>query len=170
MANNNEGLRRFSGQYGKAIRDGVVLSEAVEVSGAIDLNRIEVPLVGQNKMGYKAGRETREGTIRIQKIDSAWETEMWEYLDLRRRYLNGTTAERPVLRTFNLKVEIKDPEAFQDEVWQLSGCQIWRLPLGFSITDDLLERELPMTWDSEDPLSAFTLSAAGAPVTYQRPA
>jgi len=160
MASVTEALRRFGGMYGQAYRDGEPLSEAVEVTGAVEVNRIEVPLVGQTKQGYKPGRESREGTMRIQKIDSKWELELYRFLSqslATRRANRGATT----LRTFDLSLRIDDPEAYDYEEWQLENCQIWRMPLGFSITDDIIDRELPITWENERPLHAFEVDGAG---------
>ena len=174
MAGITEALRRFGGMYGSAWRDQVQLAEAVEVTGAVEVNRIEVPLVGQTKTGYKPGRETREGTLNVQKIDAKWELEMFRFLNAslaarRAARPNGvlplTSLANATLRTFDLKIEVDDPEAGY-EAWQLENCQIWRMPLGFSITDDIINREFPFTWESERPLSAFTYNAQGQAVPY----
>jgi hypothetical protein len=148
--------------YGSAWRNGLILSEVIEVSGAVEVAQIDVPLVGQTKMGHKPGRETRSGTLRIQKIDSKWEIEIWELLsqNLRTRRSNrdrGVPNQRP----FQLQVEYDDPDALGIEKWVLEGCLIWRLPLGFSIGDDIVEREFPFTWEKETPLYAFTTKIAG---------
>ena len=37
----NEALYRFGGMYGSAWRDGQMLAEVVEVTGAAEVNRIE---------------------------------------------------------------------------------------------------------------------------------
>lgn len=164
MAGVTDALRRFGGMYGEAYRDQELLSEAVEVTGAVEVNRIEVPLVGQTKQGYKPGRESREGTMRIQKIDSKWELELYRFLSTslaQRRANRGQS-----LRTFDLSLRIDDPEAYDYEEWQLENCQIWRMPLGFSITDDIIDRELPLTWENERPLHAFTVDAAGTPTVF----
>ena len=61
-------------------------------------------------------------------------------------------------------MKIDDPEALGIERWQLDGCRIWRLPIGFNIGDELLEREYPLTWENERPLTAFrTKAGAGEP-------
>ena len=152
----NEGLWRFGGMYGGAYRDGKLLAEAVEVSGSVQINRLEVPLVGATKTGYKPGRETREGTIRIQKIDSRWELEIFEFLtqSLAKRRQNRD-AGIPNLRPFQLQLEFDDPDALGYEAWQLEGCLLWAMPIGYSVTDDIVEREFPLTWERETPLSAF---------------
>ena len=170
MAGISDALRRMGGMYGSAWRDGVQLSEAVEVSGAVEVNRIEVPLVGQTRQGYKRGRETREGTLRIQKIDAKWELEIYAFLSVglaTRRAARGTA--QAAMPTFDLKVEMDDPDAYGYEAWQLENCQIWRMPLGFSITDDILEREFPLTWENERPLNAFTYDAKTGTVAQYVP-
>lgn len=169
MAGITDALRRMGGMYGQARRGGSLLAEVVEVTGAIEVNRIEVPLVGTTKQGYKPGRETREGTLNIQKIDAKWELEIYQFLSqslASRRAARGTPAA--TLRTFDLILEIDDPEAYGAEKWQLENVQIWRLPLGFSITDDILNREFPITWESETPVSAFTVNDQGV-VTQRAP-
>lgn len=158
----SQGLYRFSGIYGRAYRDSELLTDVVEVSGAVDLNRIDVVLPGQSRQGYKPGRQTREGTIRIQKIDTKWEWEVYQYMKLddterRRRRDRG----EPSIRPFSIVFEYDDPDALGIESWQLDGCLIWRLPLGFASTDDLVDREFPLTWEDEQPIFAFSAVRAG---------
>lgn len=163
MAGITDALRRMGGMYGSAWRDGSQLAEAVEVSGAVEVNRIEVPLVGQTKQGYKPGRESREGTLRVHKIDTRWQMEIHGFLSQSladRRAARGTPAA--TLRTFDLKLEIDDPEAYGYEAWQVENVQIWRMPMGFSITDDILELEFPITWENERPLNAFKVEPNGS--------
>lgn len=152
----NEGLWRFGGMYGSAWRDGRQLAEAVEVTATVEINRLEVPLVGTTKQGYKSGREAREGTLRVQRIDSSWELEIFRFLSqgLEQRRRNRD-AHRPNLRPFSLYLEFDDPDALGYEAWQLEGCLLWRMQLGFAITDDIVEREFPLTWEKETPISAF---------------
>ena len=162
----SEALQRFGGMYGSAWRDGVLLAEVVEVTGAVEVNRIEVPLTGQTKQGYKPGRETREGTLRFQKIDTKWELEIKETIgtSLAQRRQNRN-AGIPNIRAFSLQIEHDDPDALGYEKWQLDGCIVWRLPLGFSITDDIVDRELPLTWEDETCLFGFkkVIGAGGMP-------
>ena len=152
----NEGLWRFGGMYGSAWRDAAMLTEVVELTAAVEINRLEVPLTGTTKQGYKPGRESREGSLRFQKMDTAWELEVYHFLsmsleDRRRNRDEGN----PSLRPFQLQMEFDDPDALGYEAWQLEGCLLWRLPLGFSITDDIVDREIPLTWEVETPLDTF---------------
>lgn len=166
----NPGLFRYGGMYGAAYRAGELLSEVIEVNGNSEINRIEVPIVGSTKQGYKPGREARDGTLRLQKVDTKWEMEVYQFLSasLQLRRWNRDHG-RSNLRPFNIELEYDDPDAVGIEKWQLAGCLIWRLPLGFSITDDTVEREYPLTWESETPIYAFravrTTTAAGTVIT-----
>ncbi len=155
----NDGLYRVGGMYGAAYRDGKLLADVVEVTAAVEVNRIEVPLVGSTKQGYKPGRESREGTIRIQKCDDAWELEVYKYLSQGLAERRANRGKAAGLRPFSLVLEFDDPDALGYSSWQLDGCLLWRMQLGFSITDDIIDREFPMTWESETPLSAYRKTA-----------
>jgi hypothetical protein len=161
------GLYRVGGMHGAAYRDGVILTDMVECTVNVEVNRIEVPLVGQTKQGYKPGREQREGTIRIQKVDTRWELEVFQFLTQtldERRAARGT--RNAGLRPFQLQLEFDDPDALGIEKWQLNGCLLWRLPLGFQITDDIIEREYPLTWESEFPLKSYRRTGALDPTSH----
>jgi hypothetical protein len=151
-----EGLLVFSGMYGSAWRDGKLLADVIECSGAVEINRVDVPMVGTERLGHKPGRQTREGVMRVQKRDASWETEVYNFLsqslDERRAARDAGKAQ---MRPFSLVLEYDDPYALGRERWQLDGVLIWRLPMGFSIGDDQVEREFPITWETERPLETF---------------
>lgn len=158
-----DALKRYGGMYGEAWDgNGNCLYEAVEVGAAKDIGRIEVPLVGTTRVGFKRGRESNEGSLRVQKIDAKWELFVWKFTSQslrQRREARGTPDAG--IPTFTLKLVHDDPDAGGREVWQLDGCQIWRLTLGISITDDIVEREYPLTWEEEYPLEAYEYDAQG---------
>jgi hypothetical protein len=109
-------------------------------------------------MGVKPGRETREGTFSIQKIDTHWEKYIHSYMSeslAARRALRGTVAG--TMRSFSMQVWLDDPDALGAEVWQLSGCLIWDLPLGFNITDDVIDKSLSFGWENEKPLQTYEI-------------
>lgn len=150
-----ESLRRFGGMFGSAFKDGVQMLDLVEVSGATDVNRIEMPMVGRTRLGYKRGRESNEGTLRVQKFDSTWEVFVHQFVSqtLEDRYENPGQS----IPTFDLKIQYHDPDTYGKEVWQLEGCQIWRLPLGFDVTEDIVQREYPLTWEEATPIETFVV-------------
>lgn len=152
----NEGMYRFGGMFGYVAIDGHIRAEITELSATVEIARIDVPLVGSTRLGHKAGRESREGTFRVQKIDTYWENEVYKYLsqNLATRRAQRGTADG-AMRPFDIQVYLDDPDALGREVWTLKGCLIWRMPLGFSIGDDLLDREFPFTWETETPEETF---------------
>lgn len=163
----NEGLFRITGMWGEA-RDasGRLLAEVTEVTATAEINRIEVPLVGTMRQGYKPGRITREGTFRVQKIDSKWELAVYEFISTtlsERRAARGTSES--YLKPFSLIIGYDDPEALGVEKWRLDGCLLWRLPLGFNIGDDIRDLEFPFSYEQETPLSAFAQTGATNPET-----
>lgn len=165
----NEGLWRFSGMYGEARRDGAFLGDVTEVSGTVEIQQIEVPLVGRLQTQHKRGRETRTGTLRVQKMDAKWEMEIYralsQSLDDRRAIRDLPANQKPTVipgAPFSLIIDYDDPDALGVERWQLDGVQLWRLTLGFAMTEDLVEREYPMTWERETPLDAFVADTSTA--------
>lgn len=164
---NNEALFRMSGMWGEA-RDlsGRLLAEVTAVSATAEIGQIDVPLVGTNRSGYKPGRVTRSGSFSIQKIDAHWELEVYRLVSAdveSRRAMRGTADS--ILKPFSLVVGYDDPEALEEEKWQLNGCLLWSLPLGFSIGDDIRDLEFTFTYESEQPLKAFELTGATNPET-----
>jgi hypothetical protein len=167
---NNPGLFRFTGMWGQAEdAQGNLLAEVTEVSATAEINRMEVPLVGTNRQGYKPGRITREGTFRVQKIDSKWEMQVWEFISTslkdRRDARGGPDS---FLKPFSLVIGYDDPDALGAEKWRLDGCLLWRLPLGFNIGDDIKDLEFPFSYENETPLKTFeilqnTVSEHGLP-------
>lgn len=165
----SEGLYRLSGMYGYVIMDGFVRAEITNVAATITIAKIEMPLVGATRMGIKPGRETREGTFNVQKVDTHWEKYIYGYLSQslsQRRAARGTQAG--MMRSFSMQVWLDDPDALGFEVWQLNGCLIWDLPLGFNITDDVIDKSFSFGWETERPLESFEIVQGQTnPVTGQ---
>ena len=169
MSGSSEGLYRFSGMYGYVIMDGAVRAEITGVTATITIAKIEIPIVGSTKMGIKPGRETREGTFTVQKIDGYWENYVYGFLNQnlqQRRDNRGTAAG--VQRSFTMQVWLDDPDALGREIWSLQGCLVWDLALGFAITDDSIEKSFTFGWETEVPLESFEIVPNGInPVTQQ---
>ena len=156
----NPGIWRFTGMWGEAMDvAGNLLAEVTEVSANAEVNKMEVPLVGTNRQGYKPGRVTREGTFRVQKIDTKWELQVYSFISTslaKRRAARGTS--KSYLKPFSMKIGYNDPEALGYERWRLDGCILWRLPLGFNIGDDIKDLEFPFSYERETPIAAFHLT------------
>jgi hypothetical protein len=165
----NDALWRVGGMHGRVLdMNGNVVHEAVEVTANTEIDRIAVPIVGTGITGYKPGRESREGSITIQKLDTAWEMSIYRYLSQtldERRAKRGTPDA--MMKPFSIILEHDDPSALGREQWQLDGCLVWALRLGINVGDELVQRELPLTWERETPLHAFertgTMNANGLP-------
>jgi hypothetical protein len=171
--NLNESLWRFSGQSGRALDlNGNLLHEVVTVDATVQVDRVNVPLAGSRRTGHKPGRLTREGTLTVQKLDTAWEMSIYNWLSQTAEQLrqNRGTA-LAFMRPFSVILDHSDETALGYEQWQLDGCLIWALPMGMNIGDDIVQREFPLTWEAERPLHAFqrtgAVDANGVPaVTY----
>jgi hypothetical protein len=137
-----------------------MLTDVVRVTATIARNRIEVPLVGQQRIGYKPGRQSMEGSIAFQKIDTGWELRVYEAMTLD---VDALRAARDAGRfgeldgLFNLKLTEDDPHSFGKEVWQLRDCQIWQMEITMDTAEDFKQRELPLTIGSVNPLRTFTV-------------
>jgi Phage tail tube protein len=153
----NEALWRYGGMHGRVLDlNGNLLHEAIEVQAEVQVDRINVALAGTTRTGYKPGRETREGSITVQKLDTAWEMNLHRWVNLsadQRRELRGTPTA--LMRPFSLIIEHADPGALGYEQWQLDGCLIWSMNIGMNIGDDVRTNQLPLTWERETPLHAF---------------
>jgi hypothetical protein len=63
-----------------------------------------------------------------------------------------------MMRAFAMQVFLDDPDALGYEVWQLNGCLIWDLALGFDITTDVIDKSFTFGWESEKPLESFEIN------------
>lgn len=151
-------LRRYGGMWGSAWRDGQMLTDVVQVTGTTQRGRIEIPLVGRQRVGYKPGRLSSEGSIAFQKVDTGWELDVYNAMtldvdEMRRRRDAGQFGTLD--GTFDLTLKHDDPHAFGKEVWILENCQIWQLDVGINVTDDFIQREIPLTYDVAKPQKTF---------------
>jgi hypothetical protein len=162
----------MGGMYGSCWRDGQLLTDVVLVQGTADIQQVQVPLVGQTRMGFKPGRVTRSGNLRYQKVDGHWEKMVWDYISTTLEQRRAARdAGNPGLPNFDIQLEIDDPDALGIEKWTLTGCQIYRMSLGFDINQDLTEIDIPFTWEDETPVYLFTkdVNAAGVAVASWYP-
>lgn len=148
--------RRMDGMYGEAYRDGRFLADVIEVTGTVSIDRREIPIAGSVNTHYKRGRVSREGTLRYQQVDSRWLQEFLAFtsLSLAERRAARDRGEYPSA-AFDLMLVIDDPEAWGKESLMLYGVIMWNASIGFSISD-LLEREVPITWEDEELIGAVS--------------
>lgn len=155
---------RIDGAYGEAYRDGKWLADVVEVSGTITIDRVEVPMAGSVSTGYKRGRVQREGNLRFQKVDDRWEREFMAFssLSLAQRRA-ARNAGNSVGAPFALQVTIDDPEAIGASSYMFYNVTLWGMPMGYSISD-MQEKQVPITWDSEELLEGIDIIGAVDPI------
>lgn len=154
-------LRRMGGMWASVWDDtGSMLTDVVRVTATVARNRIEVPLVGQQKIGYKPGRISMEGSLAFQKVDTGWELRVYNAMTLD---VDALRAARDAGQfgeldgTFNLKLSQDDPHAFGKEVWQAIGCQLWQMELTVDTSEDFVQREIPLTLGDVKPIKTFTV-------------
>lgn len=151
-------LRRYGGMWGSAWRDGRLLTDVVQVTATTQRARIEIPLVGQQRVGWKPGRMSSEGSIAFQKISTDWELDAYNAMSLDVEALRAARDQGnfgTLDGTFDLLLKQDDPHAFGKEVWQVVGCQIWQMDIGINNTDDFIQREIPLTFDEAKPVRTF---------------
>lgn len=177
-----DALKRMGGMYGSAWINGVMQTDVIECVPTVEIQRQTIALVGNQSEGYKPTRATRSATLRTQKIDSRWQTfvynQLAQSLDNRRWWRDnprGNPANAPggtaaPATQFNLKLAIDDPDAYGYEAWQLNGCRIWSFGMGSTQSDDHIENDYPMTWTSETPLATFSVTPGQASAGNGTPA
>lgn len=156
---NLRGTARRLGRGGTAYRDGRMLGEVIAVEWDVEAERITVLIAGGWRDEAVAGAETRNATLRMQDIDDRWRLEAWRFFAARRQ---GIFAQPP---EFDLVTKLASPGAPDETRWQLLGCQIFSYSGGYSNEDDVLTREIPMSFRDDNPLHAFQYGDTGIIVT-----
>lgn len=151
---------RRLGRGGTAYRDGRMLGEVIAVEWDVEAEQIEVLIAGGWRNERVAGAETRNATLRMQDIDDRWRLETWRFFAARRR---GDTTVQPPL--FNLVTKLASPGAPSETRWQLLDCQTFSYSGGYSNEDDVLTREIPLSFRDDNPLHAFEYGDSGIVIT-----
>lgn len=155
----NEALWRFGGMHGRVLdQTGKLLHEAVQLTADVNIAKITVALAGTDRTGFKPGRQTREGTLTVQKLDTAWEMNIYRWMRLtldEQRAQRAAGQGEGLMRPFTLLIVNDDPGALDYEEWQIDGCLIWQMSIGMNIGEDLMQKQIPITWQQERPLHAF---------------
>lgn len=150
-------LRRFGGMWGSAWENGQMLTDVVRLTATVQRGRIEIPLVGQETVGYKPGRRTQEGSLAFQKVDTGWELRVYNAITMDIDALRAArdAGDFSQLGTFDLLLKHDDPHSFGKEVWSVTGCMLWQFDLGIDTTEDFVQREIPLTFEKAEPVKTF---------------
>lgn len=156
---NLPGTARRLGRGGTSYRDGRMIGEVIAVEWDVEAEQIEVLIAGGWRNERVAGAETRNATLRMQDIDDRWRLEAWRFFRDRKQ---GLAVQPP---EFDLVTKLSSPGAPDETRWQLLGCQIFSYSGGYSNEDDVLTREIPMSFRDDNPLHAFEYGDTGIIIT-----
>jgi hypothetical protein len=142
--------RRVDGQWGEVWHQGVYQGDILEITGRIAIERREIPRAGTNNVAFRRGRVSREGSFRVGKVDSRFEKFILDMagISVQQRRAARDQAVDLFPETWFM-VRIDDPDSWGAEELQLLGVRFWEIPIGFTM-GDLLEREIPFTWEEEN--------------------
>lgn len=141
--------RQIDGNYGEIFHNGHFQADLRDFSGRLAIERREIPRAATNTMVYRRGRITRDGSVRIGKVDSRWENVFVQYANMsaeekRQRRAAGI----PIIVDSQLLIKLDDPESWGAEEMVLFGVKFWEVGIGFTM-DTLTERDIPVTWQAE---------------------
>jgi Phage tail tube protein len=147
--------REVNSEWGQLWVNGFYQQDLVAFTGTAAIGRTEVAVAGSDTTVYRTTRQTRDGTISYRKSDSRW-----EYLIL--TYMGLSANDKRALRAqgidpfpqIQLLVVLDDPDSWGAEILQLNGVRMWSMPLGYTGAD-IIQRDIPVTWDSEQLLLAI---------------
>lgn len=159
---NLKARHRRSGRAGTVWNAGKMLGEVTAIEWDTEIEQVPVTIPGRWQDGTKPGGEARRGTFRHQDIHDKWARIVWRFLKARREGDRKVAAEFPV---FDLIVQIDDVGAPAKTRWLLRDCQLYSYGKGFSSEEQLLVRDVPFTFEDDEPLDSFEYTDAGV-VTY----
>ena len=155
--------REVNSEWGQLWINGHYQQDLVAFTGTAAVGRTEVAVAGNDKTVYRTTRQTRDGTLSYRKADSRW-----EYLIL--NFMGLTANDKRALRAqgidpwprLQLLIVLDDPDSWGAEILQLDGVRLWSIPLGYTGAD-IIQRDIPVTWESEQLLLAIPRPGAADP-------
>lgn len=158
---NLPGYTRRSGKSGSVWENGRMLGEVIQVEWNVAIAQIPVVITGAWRTDHKPGGEERAGTFRVQDVHDHWALRVYRFLVARRSGDRASAA----FPEFSIVTKLDDIGAPAETRWQLDGCQLFQFAGGFNQEDDLITRDIPFTFRSERPLTAFEYGDAGLTTT-----
>lgn len=150
---------RRSGRAGTVWMNGKMLGEVVGVEWDVEIEQIPVAIPGTWTDGTKPGAEARRGTLRMQDVDDRWRRMVWGYIQARRQGNRALAAQFP---EFDLVTQIDDIGAAGVTRWSLTGCNLFQYSGGFGQDEQILNRDIPFSFDDDHPLDSFEYTEGGA--------
>lgn len=155
---NLKARHRRSGRAGTVWQNGKMLGDVTSIEWGTEVEQIPVTIPGRWSDGTKPGGEARRGTFRHQDVDDKWARIVWSFLKARREGDREAAAEFPV---FDLIVQIDDVGAPAKTRWLLRECQLYAYGKGFSSEEQLLTRDVPFTFEDDEPLDSYEYAESG---------
>jgi hypothetical protein len=160
---NLKARHRRSGRAGTVWDSGKMLGEVVSVEWEVEIEQVAIQIPGKWQDEFKPGGEARRGTFRFQDIDDRWRRMVWGFLQARK---NGDRAAAAQFPTFDIITQIDDVGSPGITRWAIRGCQLFSYSGGFSQDDDQLIRDVPFTFEEDDPIDSFVYTDSGI-ATFQ---
>lgn len=145
--------RRIDGSYGEIWHEGKYQGDIASFTGRIAIERRQIQRAASMDVVFRRGVVTREGTLVINKVDSRFEAKFFSFLNKtvqqRRADRNSGVATWP---DTDFIVVLDDPDSWGAEKLHVQGVKLWEIGLGFA-PGDYTDRDLPITWQRENPLT-----------------
>lgn len=153
---------RRQGRGGHTFNEGgQFLGNVTACEWSVEADQVDVLIPGSWQNAQIPGAEARRGTIRYQDVDDFYRMLVYDFFNKRRAGDFAATA--PVFNVQTLLIG-----GALNSKWGLYGCRLYSYDGGYASADDVMERELAMTFDSDTPLEAFQYTSSGA-VAYTLP-
>lgn len=159
---NLKGSQRRSGRAGTVWIEGKMRGEIAACNWSVEVEQIPVAIPGKWQDETKPGAEARRGTFTYSDVDDHWRRYVWSWLQARKQRDRNRAAQFP---TFTIVTQIDDIGAPAKTRWAVRGCQLFVYEGGYSQDDALLARDVPFTFDDDEPLDSFEYAPGGV-VTY----
>ena len=129
--------RTILGSYSKLIMDGEWQTNSTGVEATVNMDKIDINVMGDNWTRKKRGQLSGEGSMRGIKVTSKMIQQGFE--------------------RFELIVSLEDPEAFGHERVRLMNCMADTIQLANVTAGEIIEEDTPFTFEHFellDPVSA----------------
>ena len=155
--------REVNSEWGQIWINGYYQQDLVGFTGTAAIGRNELAVAGSDKTVYRTTRQTRDGTLSYRKADSRFEFLLLTYMGLSADDKRALRAQGiDPFPQVQLLIVLDDPDSWGAEILQLNGVRFWSMPVGFTGAD-IIQRDLPVTWDSEQLLLAIPRPGAADP-------
>lgn len=141
---------------------GSFLGNVTAVQWSVVADQVDVLIPGSWRNSQIPGAEARAGSITYQDVDDYYRMLVFNFFEARRQGDFGATA--PI---FNVNTTLAGGVKLSS--WSLHQCRLYSYDGGYSNSDDVMERELAMSFDDDGPTAAFQFTSGGGTTDYVLP-